>query len=550
MNQQFNLIDEGWIPCIMGGDGPEVERRCELGVRDILLQAPDIQEVSDPSPLVTVALHRLLLAIIHRAIDGPVDMDNWARLWVQDHWDAALGAYVSEMRPRFNLFGDQHPFYQVASIGPEYGQPVAKLTHELASGNNVTLFDHTTRAQAPAFTPAQAARYLVAYQCYAVGGLVSFETGQDPKVYKSAPATPLVKGAVALARGKSLFETLMLNLVEYNVKVGAPFREQKSNDQPAWERDGETRVEERRPDGYLDYLTWQSRRIRLFPSYNEQGDIIVREVAIMKGYVLSGVERRDVETMVAFRKLRKQPLGQDPYVAIGFRPDKALWRDSQAIFQSVDDSVPSKTLHWLHDLEDAGLLQLEPIIPLDLLGMVTDQASVLLWRHEQLPLPLAYLDPVNENLKAALWKALDVAEKVGRVVRAVSEILAKFLLAPDQGARQAALDDKRKLADSFGMERAYWPRLDIPFKRLLQALPEDPTIHASGDLEYDNGLPEWVGEVRRAAYDVFDEVTSGMDESGRSLKAVALARRDLRIEVFKVVKAAGVTIDQRKGDAA
>ena len=58
----FDLVDKGWIPCLrLAGN-----ERVEMGLRDVLAQAPTLREIYDPSPLVTVSLHRLLLAILHR----------------------------------------------------------------------------------------------------------------------------------------------------------------------------------------------------------------------------------------------------------------------------------------------------------------------------------------------------------------------------------------------------------------------------------------------------------------------------------------------------
>lgn len=62
---EFNLIDEPWIPCI-ALDGQSIE----YGIRDTLLKAHELREICDDSPLVTVALHRLLLAILYRIHSG------------------------------------------------------------------------------------------------------------------------------------------------------------------------------------------------------------------------------------------------------------------------------------------------------------------------------------------------------------------------------------------------------------------------------------------------------------------------------------------------
>ena len=60
----------------------------ELGISKCS-QSPEIQEIYDPSPLVTAALHRLLLAVLHPALRGPKDANEWAVLWAdgEGRWD-------------------------------------------------------------------------------------------------------------------------------------------------------------------------------------------------------------------------------------------------------------------------------------------------------------------------------------------------------------------------------------------------------------------------------------------------------------------------------
>ncbi len=68
---RFNLIDEKWIP-VRFPDGT----RDELGIRDTLLRSREIAAIEDPSPLVVAALHRFLLAVLYRALEGPTDIDQ------------------------------------------------------------------------------------------------------------------------------------------------------------------------------------------------------------------------------------------------------------------------------------------------------------------------------------------------------------------------------------------------------------------------------------------------------------------------------------------
>ena len=71
----FSLIEEPWIPCI------DLEgRNVEHSIRETLLEAHQLREVCDDSPLVTVAIHRLLLAILYRAFEGP-SYKTWKELY-------------------------------------------------------------------------------------------------------------------------------------------------------------------------------------------------------------------------------------------------------------------------------------------------------------------------------------------------------------------------------------------------------------------------------------------------------------------------------------
>src|SRR5688500_11864567 len=71
----FSLVDEPWIPCLTVRGGPAEM----LGLGAVLTRPREIREIADDSPLVTVALHRLLLAILHRNF-GPASTPDWIAL--------------------------------------------------------------------------------------------------------------------------------------------------------------------------------------------------------------------------------------------------------------------------------------------------------------------------------------------------------------------------------------------------------------------------------------------------------------------------------------
>ena len=530
MSYSFNLIDNAWIPCVTVRNGPPRP----MSLQDTLASASRIKEISHPSPPVTVALHRLLLAVLHRNF-GPENEMRWKELWDSGNWDTEiLRRYFGNWRERFDLFDVEFPFYQARSLDVErHGVPISKIVMELAQGHNPTLFDHTTDESNFSLTPAEAACHLVAFQSFALGGLVTREKNEPP----SASAAPLSGAAVVLVRGEDLFQTLMLNLHQYDPKRGIPFG--KGADSPAWERDEETRSEDRYPSGYLDYMTWQSRRMKLKPEEDEIGGIVVRRVVQMSGgQFREGFSRHSVETMMAFRRNLKADESSDPWPCIRFTEGRALWRDSLALVQSVEEKqARPMILSWLDDLILSGHLLASATIPLDLLGTATDRHKILFWRHERLSVDPAYLH--DADLLGTLRKALESAERTGNALAHALRNLAESIRALRQTPRSP---DARKRREAREMsvrftEWSYWPRLEIPFRRLLIDLPNDKRLIGEADWEYGTlALLEWKKVVRMAGLETFREAIQGLGGSARSLKAIAEAEQGFLRNVALILR--------------
>lgn len=536
----FNLIGEPWIPCYLPGrQTPEL-----LSLQDALLKSPEVVSVNDASPLVTVALHRLLLAILHRSLwagrgYGPASEDEWLAVWRRGSWDpAAIRAYLERWRDRFDLFSECNPFYQVASLDFSRAGSVARLRFQMDA--NPTLFDHTLNGSdltvttvQEELTPAETTCRLLAYQAFDVGGTKTAERGQE-----SANAALLNRPAVCLAQGAHLFQTLMLNLHWYSREGGEPFPSQP-DDCPAWEREQETRPIDRRPAGYLDLLTWQSRRIRLRPDTAEDKRLVVRQAVVMKGYQLpKRVYLRAFETMAAFRKRKKPQPGEEPWSPVRFAEDRALWRDSLALLQSVgEERERPKMLTWLNDLSEKGVKDFPSTIPLDFLGISTDRARVEFWRHERLPLPLAYLH--DDVLVGKLGDALGSAEKTEEALNDATREAAKHLTItadklgnPGQQSSRAEKNKIRDLAESLGSERAYWAQLEVLFKRVMVGLANDWQQAPDDDAKEkaaESHLRLWARELSGAARRAFGTACSGLDGSARGLQAVAIAERALDV---------------------
>ena len=431
------------------------------GLRETLTQAQDIGELGGDSPLEVAALHRLLLAVLHRNFDIG-DSHQWGALWESGAFDyGVINDYFEKWRGRFDLFDRERPFYQVAGLDLTKGGSSARLFFH--QDNNATLFTHVATDDPPSLTPPEAARLLVGFMAFDVGGL---------KTDGSAKAAMLNKGAVLLAKDNNLFKTLMLNLCRYSPEEDDPWHFNREHDIPAWEHDEETRPEDRSPAGYIDLLTWQSRRIRLQPESEQDGSTVVKNVVIMKGaQAPSDFGLRGRETMLAFRSNPHAKGQQDPWPVVTFREDRALWRDSHALMSSTNaESEQPKTLKWLADLAEEGFIPYSQIVPVDVFGLGSTRAKIDFWRHERLPLPLAYLK--DKKLTDSLREALELTETTAQNLnRAMWNMATRMLAAgPD---RKPKTEDVRNLSDHLGAGRAYWSHLEAPFKRFLVKLPDD-----------------------------------------------------------------------------
>lgn len=492
----FNLVDEPWIPSVtLGG------RREELGLQDTLVRAHDILEIHDPSPLVTASLHRLLLAVLHRVF-GPEVVADWQKLWQEGHFEPlAIEGYFKKWHSRFYLFDEKNAFYQVCQFTSKSKRvKVNDLVHEYARGNNPTLFDHTTDDTCLPLLPSEAARKLIAYHFFSLGGLSGL--GRDV----AFPDAPLAKHIFFLVRGSNLFETLMLNLVKYDKSEPVPIMHQ---DSPIWEQVASLRSSDI-PQGYLDYLTWQTRLLRLV-SGASGGSVFVGEVDMAQGYRLL----KDIPFFDPALFYRKEKAWQP----LRFLEYKALWRESSALFGAIQRLRDNHfgLLHWLWQLVDSNVIPQSRVYYLEAFGLCAKQAKVNFWRHERMPMPLDYL--ANQDLVNDLTVALEHAESVAAVLSKAVWTLAGDLV------RENDKVSRNQIAGHLKPSQVFWSRLERPFYETMESIPKEP----------ERALSQWDKTLRQAAWHAFEASTCSLDHSARTLKALEDARRSLAGGLAKVL---------------
>jgi len=307
---RFNLIDEKWIP-VRFPDGS----RDELGIRDTLLRAKEIAAIEDQSPLVVAALHRFLLAVLYRALQGPTDIDQAKALFKAGLPGEKSTAYLKKWRDRFWLFDEKYPLGQNPNVPKDETEPWTKLTAEYNATSNKVLFDHTDTKSPGARKPMECARWLLSTMSFSITGGRGYYPSPSPNAMMCIPL------------GRNLHETLCYNLVPY------PNRDVLRGDSALWEREPKSLpvgTPKRVAFGYADLYTWQARMILLeqLPS----GEMTVTRFVAGQG----------------FENPSKNPDPMQPYKAdkthgklpIQFREDRGTWRDFDSLLPDDTDLAP------------------------------------------------------------------------------------------------------------------------------------------------------------------------------------------------------------------
>lgn len=479
---RFNLINEPWIP-VRRPDGT----RCEVGIREALLGAAQIAEIEDASPLVVAALHRLLLAVLYRALSGPTDGEQ-AKTWFKDGWPAGrIDAYLGQWRDRFWLLHPRHPFAQVAEFEPKAWRAWTVLAAEHNADNAKVLFDHVEVNRAGAIGAAQAARWLLATQTFSVSA------GKSELAHTGT--APCATAAMVIPVGRHLGDTLAYLLVPQN-------RELLADDRPLWEREPETLAAlrsgcERHVDGYADRYTWRTRSIRL--RMNAAGG--VTEVAFASGVDANAQHQRD--PMVAYRIDEKK--GRLPVI---------LWRNFDSLLPDAEGEAPLAIVNSIAlgracpDRFPAAVL---------VAGQSNDKAKIEYWRLERFHLPQALHG--DRYVRKELRGLLGDAEEAERALWFACSAYARDLLS--RGARKPEAKDVRAFVNQIPAIAAFWSRLEARFHVVLREYTEQA--------DADDIRRMWLQDVRagvEASWSLFAASVDGGD--AWAIRALARAERFVR----------------------
>jgi CRISPR system Cascade subunit CasA len=484
----FNALDDPWIlVCLQDG------RVTEVGIRDALLDAPKIAELADSSPLVVTAQLRLLLTPLYRNIDEY----EWESVWREARWsveiEKRLNDYFDKWRDRFDLFGDR-PFMQYSGLLTEKPGPLSKMAPEMVSGNNATLFDHSEDDTGKAYCPAAALRMLLVVQNYGLGGLLKAKGTIDGKEFSHPSATDstIARGLSLYLSGDNLFQTVLLNL--------APAQNPSPGDAPCWERALDAAYFDRTTfDGPMDRFTCLSRRVRLIPETGENGETIVRRMYYTQG---RAVDKSILDPMQCYRQSKEG--GMRPLL---LSEDKATWRDLTALLQvNKAHSTPAAALPFVGALIRDGIVGRSRLFQLHMTGIASDKAKVMMWRHDQVNLPAAFLE--NEELVPTLSAQLEKADEIASLLWKRTRTLCWHFFAPVKEQMSPDTKNVSALAKQIDSRRTYWARLEGHLPELLQQIADGKDAVS---------VAEWWEEQANAA--ATESMRSSIERLGPSPRA-------------------------------
>ena len=344
MTESFSLLDQPWILTMLT-DGSTAE----LSLREIFDGSHSIASIRGDSPVQDAAIYRLLLAMYWCAYREELDLAPSEELdmaeWIPERLEAAtenqpddtvLG-YLDRYADRFDLLDTKKPFMQVADLHTSKNatSDVRRIVPEFEKD----FFALRAGDGALSLTFAEAARWLIYVQAYDYAGIKSGAVG-DPRV-KGGRGYPIGTGwtgaiTATIILGSNLQETLALNTTAEVL--------QAEGDCPVWEREPDTSAQRLDPanedgiypKGPAEVLTWQSRRVRLFP---ENG--LITQVLVSNGDRIPNSNanvRDDPMTPYRFSK-NKSTKTLDVYYPKPLDAQRTMWRSLEPLIALETDQV-------------------------------------------------------------------------------------------------------------------------------------------------------------------------------------------------------------------
>ncbi len=507
--KEFNLLHEPWI-LVLNLDGQTEE----VSLLTVLERAHEFRGLAGELPTQDVAILRLLLATLYATFTradeqgnrkpietAPEALERWERLWELKRFPfEPIKTRLCHYDERFFLFHPERPFYQVAGLHEKEGKvnTIAQIVADVPSRAERRHLSMKSGKNAEFLSFAEAARWLIAMQAWDYAGRKASVVGGT----KDGGGTGwLGKIGVVYPASLTLYDTLMLNFVLLKsdgslLPSGLPTWEENELPTP--------KKVERRPMGYCELLTWQSRRVRLFTGEGEDSSLVTG-VLYSYGDVFQ-TSGMIIEQMTGWH-IGKQGDTKGSYIPNKHQEGRSLWRDLSSILPqalSIEDgeNINPGVIHWITKLKERAVIP-NSIIQLCAVGFHygSMDAKVAAMTADMLSINFGLFTQFCVDWVLRITDMLQMTEECIKQLDILATELAKASGDSD------SLHHKAGEGISITAKAEAYFRLDTPFRRWLSDI--DP---AQSDI--DEAEKKWKATVKQVLLQLGEEMTYQTGEKG------------------------------------
>ena len=449
----FNLCNEPWIPVLYVSGQTQ-----EVSLKQLFDESNSIRKIHSGDATTDVAILGVAVAIFFRAVlentEEYGELYREPKKWIQN---ISLGGseqlyfvqdYLKKYQDRFNLFDAERPFMQVADLHTSKGEvkPVSRLVLDSES----EYFSMRAEQALTSLSYAEAARYLVTVQAYDYSGIKSGAVG-DPRV-KGGRGYPIGVGwygttGKIIVHGENLIETL-LYCIDYEQLLNVEKVKGKSHrialqDKSVWERElpdaaapraykgGDPTKYKDEPApaaGMCEILTWQSRRVRLFP---ENG----RVTGVLVSNGDKWLDRNTYTDPLTAYRFSKNQSTQTHYVWMPqtHSAERTLWRGADALLTRLSSSQEkqNKPATVIRQISSGKYFSPDTKTKIQLVGMVYGTQSSIVEEtiDESVTLELGILTEqgaeisamVRDNIQLTMDASIALGQYAGNLLRAAGK---------------------------------------------------------------------------------------------------------------------------------
>lgn len=449
----FNLCNEPWIPVLYVSGQTQ-----EVSLKQLFDESNSIRKIHSGDATTDVAILGVAVAIFFRAVlentEEYGELYREPKKWIQNISSGGseqlyfVQDYLKKYQDRFNLFDAERPFMQVADLHTSKGEvkPVSRLVLDSES----EYFSMRAEQALTSLSYAEAARYLVTVQAYDYSGIKSGAVG-DPRV-KGGRGYPIGVGwygttGKIIIHGENLIETL-LYCIDYEQLLNVEKVKGKSHrialqDKPVWERElpdtaapraykgGDPTKYKDEPApaaGMCEILTWQSRRVRLFP---ENG----RVTGVLVSNGDKWLDRNTYTDPLTAYRFSKNQSTQTHYVWMPqtHSAERTLWRGADALLTRLSSSQEkqNKPATVIRQISSGKYFSPDTKTKIQLVGMVygTQNSIVEETIDESVTLELGILTEqgaeisamVRDNIQLTMDASIALGQYAGNLLRAAGK---------------------------------------------------------------------------------------------------------------------------------